>query len=590
VIPTVSAFLPVVAFLADSPPVSVILTANPSSKEYTVTDRTDQATTIQRDRDGGVILVIDDDAVIRKVLGGAVEDLGYGVLSAENGDRGMELYTAHRPDLVFLDLKMPGRHGIDVLKQIRETDHDTPVIVISGQGTTDDVVAALKFGAWDFLLKPFDFGILGHEISRCFEKGRLIRENRQRMAQLTEANDRLRKAIEDANGARKSAEKANQTKNDFVARMSNELRIPAMGIESMVDILIDTGLTREQLYIAKVIQSSIASVNESLGTLLDFSRMDSRRFTLEKVNFSLETLIGDVLARIHRHATGDSVNFSYAIHPDVPGYLVGDPWRVGQLLSIFLENAFRCTEQGEVRISISRESLDDSAATLRFDVADAGTGVNQEALSSLFDAFRRTGDQSAGVSSAGLGLLLARRLASLMDGRIGVHSDVGKGSVFWFTVKLGVQHDNPRDDTDIGREFRTPEAMAPRNLNVLVADGNEDMQVITGAFLKRIGCGFSTARNSTEMLEKLEEVDFDLLLLDMGLEEMNGYEVAGVIRSAISAVKNHAIPIIGMSDENQTEVKTRCRQIGICQTMPRPFTFQQLISAMEALPLKNHPR
>ncbi|MBN2340692.1 MAG: response regulator [Deltaproteobacteria bacterium] len=530
------------------------------------------------------VLVVDDDQVIRETFSTFLVDSDYVVSVAHDAVSAIEMYDSIHPDVVLLDIRMPGEiNGIDVLKYIKKKDAKVPVIMISGMANMDDAVDALRHGAWDYLKKPvMDLDILKHVVDRAYDKRRLEKENLRHVEQITAANQKLQAAVQEANLAKRQAEKANLAKSQFVKKMSNELRIPAMGIESMIDILLESPLSEEQHHYARVIQSSIMSLSSSLTELFDYSRIETQTLNLERVNFNLEGIIADVVANVQFRNKSTGVSFEQKIQPGLNPFLQGDPWRLGQLIRILLENAFKFTKSGTVALMVTLEDTIDTDLVLKFTVADTGIGISPEGLTSLFEAFTQADDFAGAYSGIGLGLALAKQISSMMDGKIGVNSSVGKGSTFWFTARLGKQPpEQELDDTDIGRVVSSLSSSPSGVLNILLADRNNDAQLVGTAFLKRLGCSFKTAMTSTQTLEFLEEENFDVLLLDLDIGDMGGLETAGVIRSPISAVRDHHIPIVGISSICDSSIKTKCQRVGIHSCIPKPYSFTQLLGALE---------
>ena len=534
----------------------------------------------------GKVLVVDDDVIICQTFATFLEDCNYLVTTCSNGAEAMSVYGEIQPDVVLLDIRMPGEiNGIDVLKYIHSLHSKVPVIMISGLGSMDDAVNAIRHGAWDYLKKPvMDLDILRHVVDRAFEKMRLEKENYAQMQHIRETNTRLQIAVEEANDARHQAEKANKAKSEFLKKMSNELRIPAIGVESMIEMLLDTPLSEEQHHYVRVIQSNIISLSNALTELLDFSRIETGSLNLEKVNFNLQFLIDDVVNRVQfRNDRNNEVSFEQKLDKDIPLFLQGDPWRLGQLLYILLENAYKFTRQGTIAVVVVAERDTNTDLTLKFMISDTGIGINQQALSNLFDAFTQANDFSGAYSGIGLGLALAKQIATMMDGQIGVSSAVGKGSTFWFTAHLHKQPPTQElDDTELNRTVTTSISNAPAGvLHILLADKNRDAQLVGSAFLRRLGCDYKTAMTSTQVLEFLEEENFDMVLLDLDLGEMGGLETAGVIRSPISAVKNHQIPIVAIASQCDIATRSKCHRLGIQECIPKPYGFTQLLNALE---------
>lgn len=530
------------------------------------------------------VLIVDDDNIIRETFSDFLQMFDYTVTVASNANDGISAYNNISPDVVLLDIRMPGEiNGIDVLKYINMQNKKVPVVMISGMASMDDAVNSLRHGAWDYLKKPvMDLDLLKHVVDRAYEKYRLEKENEQHVLELTATNKKLKAVVEEATAAKQQADKANRVKSEFLTKMSNELRIPALGIESMIDILLDSDLTVDQHHYARVVQSSIMSLTSSLSELFDYSRMETQTLNLENVNFSLNALVIDAVAKMQLRNKNSDVSLEQKVQPGIPLFLKGDPWRIGQLLHILLENAFKFTKSGTVALMVSLEEETQDSVLIKFMIADTGIGISKGALTGLFEAFTQAEDTAGAYSGIGLGLSLAKRISSLMGGKIGVNSAVGKGSTFWVTVRLGKQPPlQELDDTDIGKATNAISQVPSGVLKILLAEKNPDAQLVGSAFLKRLGCSFKTAMTSTQTLEYLEEENFDVLLLDLNLGEMGGMETAGVIRSPISAVRDHTIPIVAMSALCDVNIRNKCTRVGIATCVPKPYSFSQLLGALE---------
>ncbi|MBN2530087.1 MAG: response regulator [Deltaproteobacteria bacterium] len=533
----------------------------------------------------GRVLLVDDDPVICDTFAIFLRDCNYLVTTCNSGSDGMVVFDKEHPDVVLLDIRMPGEiDGIDVLKYINAQNSKVPVVIISGMASMEDAVNAIRHGAWDYLKKPvMDLDILRHVVDRAFDKTRLEKENRMHLEQLKIANARLRSVVQEATDARLQAEKASKAKSEFLKKMSNELRIPALGVESMIELLLDSNLNEEQHHYARVIQSNIMNLSNSLTELFDYSRFETGTLDLARVNFDLRHVIDTVVEKIHLRSDRNSdVSFEQRIDPGMVTYLQGDPWRLGQLLYILLENAYKFTRQGTIAVLVTRETETDSLIVLKFMIVDTGIGINKDALAGLFEAFTQAGDFAGAYSGIGLGLALAKQIVSIMDGQIGVSSAVGKGSTFWFTAKFFKQPPKQQLDDTVAGQITSQITQAHAGiLKILLAEKNRDAQLVGSAFLRRLGCSYKTAMTSTQVLEYLEEENFDVVLLDLDLGEMGGLETAGVIRSPISAVKDHQIPIVVISANLDPNLRNRCQRLGIRDCIPKPYAFSQLLSALE---------
>ena len=547
-----------------------------SSLDHVGNDHPENAAVLQPLNDAR-LLVVDDEENLRITTSAILENEGYVVDCAASGDEAIALLANADYDLVLTDLHMEHGEGLAVLNEIRRNAPLTISVVLTGFASVESAIAALQEGAYDYLVKPCDIETMKHTIRRGVEHRRLMLAEQKARADLEQLNLDLEQRIIErtAELTRLNAElaEANRAKDVFLATLSHELRTPLTPVVGWIKLLRSGNLdTKSVAQALDAIERNAWLQARLIDDLLDTSRIATGKLQFEPRPADLNSAVKAALDTVRALAASRSIEL--ATNQSTSTLVVmGEPVRLQQIAWNILSNAIKFTDPGG-KVTITTET---DGVEARLIVTDTGVGIEPDFLPHVFDRFRQAdGSTSRRHGGLGLGLAIADALAKMHGGRLEAQSEgVGHGSSFIF--RIGLFATEPVDAATVEQKTRSL-----KNLEVLIVEDSEDTLKLLSAMFAREGAKVIAAASATEALEQASSRRPGLVISDIGMPDIDGYEFLQQLKAVPGM---NGVPAIAISGYASDDDRRRALGVGYLALVPKPIDIDGLFDLIHELKL-----
>ena len=520
------------------------------------------------------ILIVDDSDVVRSILCQALQQDGYELHTAADGEEGRQKVHTLKPDLVLLDVEMPKLDGFAVLREVRANFKvdEVAVIMVTSQSDGKGITRAFEEGAFDYIPKPATDSEIKARVRNAIRALQLLREQKTLRIQ---------------------AEAANQSKSAFLANMSHEIRTPMTAILGYTDIL---ELEAKSLQLPELISDSLDTIKrngghlmELINDILDLSKIEAGKLDVESICCSPQTIVEEVLELVQVRAEAKGLKLEASYQFPLPAEIHSDPTRIRQILINLIGNAIKFTEVGIIRLNTSFLENPGEEPQVQFTVIDQGIGMTEAQMSNLFRPFSQADSSTTRkYGGTGLGLTICKRLTDVLGGDISVTSKLNQGSQFSATVKTGnlegvpllqelQQNDNTQSTNPVPAQPEE-QALSLKGRKILLAEDGPDNQKLISFILKKAGAEVTVAENgeaARQAAMRAMEIGllYDVILMDMQMPILDGYGATRILRE-----QGYSGPIISLTANAMEGDREKCISVGCNDHVTKPIDRRKLIS------------
>ena len=511
------------------------------------------------------ILMIDDSSEDKRSYRELLENSrnNYEFYGAENSKEVFEILSNNTPDCLLVNYNLlQGDGGTKIFRELNSNEEfqSIPVIFLTDDDNENIELEAISNGAQDYHVKN---EITSMELSRS-----IFSSIERKMMEM------------ECKKAKHDVDVANMAKSEFLSNMGHNIRTPMNSIIGFTDLLIGEKLGGKARQYVEMIRDSSENLLALINDILDFSKIEAGRLELEKRTIDLRKLLNASIHATDNLISRKKLSVDCFFARDVPVYIKSDPMRLQQILINLITNAAKFTEHGKISISIDVKKNEEKVFELCFEIKDTGIGIPEKKIKNLFDPFCQVdSSRTRKYSGTGLGLAICKNLCGLLRGRIWVESMVGEGSAFNFTIMAETVDEDEIKEIEKVNEYTSGEAKSLLPLKILIAEDNVANQAVVKGHLLKLGCESDIAENGLKVMEALERKLYDVILMDIQMPEMDGFETTKMV--CMKYTRDNRPRIIGLTASVMGEDRKKCFDAGMDDYLSKPVRSGDLVNALK---------